>query len=137
MGLITGIWLTLLGVLGASRLIIARQPDAKRLIGKLAPYQGWIGVVSALWGAWWIVAALLDLRLLSFAPLAWIVWVATGAVMLLLGFVLGVGIMKSFLDDKKTNARADELLAKVAPYQSRLGLVAIALGIWSVLRAIL
>ena len=137
MGLITGIWLTLLGVLGASRLIIARQPDAKRLIGKLAPYQGWIGVVSALWGAWWIVAALLDLRLLSFAPLAWIVWVATGAVMLLLGFVLGVGIMKSFLDDKKTNARADELLARVAPYQSRLGLVAIALGIWSVLRAIL
>ena len=137
MGLITGIWLTLLGVLGASRLIIARQPDAKRLIGKLAPYQGWIGVVSAVWGAWWIVAALLDLRLLSFAPLAWIVWVATGAVMLLLGFVLGVGIMKSFLDDKKTNARADELLARVAPYQSRLGLVAIALGIWSVLRAIL
>lgn len=137
MGLITGIWLTLLGVLGASRLIIARQPDAGRLIGTLAPYQGWIGVVSALWGAWWIVAALLDLRLLSFAPLAWIVWVATGAVLLLLGFVLGVGIMKSFLDDKQTNARADELLARVAPYQSRLGLVAIALGIWSVLRAIL
>lgn len=137
MGLITGIWLTLLGVLGASRLIIARQPDTRRLIGTLAPYQGWIGVVSALWGAWWIVAALLDLRLLSFAPLAWIVWVATGAVMLLLGFVLGVGIMKSFLDDNKTNARADELLARVAPYQSRLGLVAIALGIWSVLRAIL
>lgn len=137
MGLITGIWLTLIGVLGASRLIIARQPDAKRLIGKLAPYQGWIGVVSALWGAWWIVSALLDLRMLSFAPLSWIVWVATGAVMLLLGFVLGVGIMKSFLDDKKTNAKADELLAKVAPYQGTLGLVAIALGVLGILRALL
>lgn len=40
MGLITGIWLTLIGVLGASRLIIARQPDAKRLIARLTPYQG-------------------------------------------------------------------------------------------------
>ncbi len=137
MGLITGIWLTLVGVLGASRLIIARQPDARRLIARLTPYQGWIGVVSALWGAWWIVTALLDLRMLSFAPLAWIVWVATGAVMLLLGFVLGVGILKSFLDDKKTNAKADRLLAKVAPYQGTLGLVAIALGVLGILRALL
>ncbi len=137
MGLITGIWLTLVGVLGASRLIIARQPDARRLIARLTPYQGWIGVVSALWGAWWIVTALLDLRMLSFAPLAWIVWVATGALMLLLGFVLGVGILKSFLDDKKTNAKADRLLAKVAPYQGTLGLLAIALGVLGILRALL
>lgn len=93
--------------------------------------------MSALWGALWIVTALLDLRMLSFAPLAWIVWVATGAVMLLLGFVLGVGILKSFLDDKQTNARADRLLAKVAPYQSTLGLVAIALGVLGILRALL
>lgn len=137
MGLVMGIWLTLLGVLGASRLIIARQPDAKRLIGKLAPYQGWIGVVSALWGAWWIVSAVLDLRLLSYAPLSWILWVATGAVMLVLGFVLGVGILKSFVKDAGASAKADELLKKVAPYQGTLGLVAIALGLWSVLRAIL
>ena len=137
MGLVMGMWLTLLGVLGASRLIIARQPDAKRLIAMVAPYQGWIGAISALWGAWWIVTALLDLRMLSFAPLAWIVWVATGAVMLLLGFVLGVGIFKSFVKDAKANARADELNDKVAPYQGTLGLVAIALGIWDVLRALL
>ncbi|HEX6836946.1 MAG TPA: hypothetical protein VF334_10265 [Polyangia bacterium] len=137
MGLVMGMWLTLLGVLGASRLIIARQPDAKRLIAMVAPYQGWIGAISALWGAWWIVTALLDLRMLSFAPLAWIVWVATGAVMLLLGFVLGVGIFKSFVKDSAANARADELLEKVAPYQSRLGLIAIALGVWDVLRALL
>ena len=137
MGLVMGMWLTLLGVLGASRLIIARQPDAKRLIAMVAPYQGWIGAISALWGAWWIVTALLDLRMLSFAPLAWIVWVATGAVMLLLGFVLGVGIFKSFVKDAHANARADELLDKVAPYQGTLGLVAIALGVWDVLRALL
>lgn len=137
MGLIMDIWLVLLGVLGASRLIIARQPDAKQLIAKLSPYQGWIGVISALWGAWWIVTALLDLRLLGYAPLSWIIWVGTGAVMLLLGFVLGIGILKSFVKDSHANAKADALLAKVGPYQGTLGLIAIALGLLGILRAIL
>lgn len=137
MGLIMNVWLVLLGVLGASRLIIARQPDAKRLIARLSPYQGWIGVISALWGAWWIVTALLDLRLLGYAPLAWILWVGTGAVMLLLGFVLGIGILKSFVKDSDANARADALLTKIGPYQGTLGLIAIALGLLGILRAIL
>jgi hypothetical protein len=137
MGLIIDVWLVLLGVLGASRLIIARQPDAKRLIARLSPYQGWIGVISALWGAWWIVTALLDLRLLGYAPLSWLIWVGTGAVMLLLGFVLGVGIIKSFVKDSDANAKADTLLAKVGPYQGTLGLIAIALGLLGILRAIL
>ena len=137
MGLVTGVWLAVLGVLGASSLIIARQPDAKRLIATLSPYQGWIGAISALWGAWWVVSAILHLSLLAVAPIAWIVWAATGGVMLLLGFVLGIGILKSFVKDPTANAKADELLTKVAPYQGTLGLVAIGLGIWGVLRSIL
>ena len=137
MGLITGVWLAVLGVLGASSLIIARKPDAKQLIAKISPYQGWIGAISALWGAWWVLNAILNLRLLSAAPIAWIVWLATGAVMLLLGFVLGIGILKTFVKDPTANAKADELLTKVAPYQGTLGLIAIGLGVWGVLRAIL
>ncbi len=35
------------GILAASALIIARKPNAKQLIDKLTPYQGWIGVCSA------------------------------------------------------------------------------------------
>ena len=52
MGLVNGLWLIVLGMLGASSLVIAKRPDAKHVIAKLAPYQGWIGAVSALWGAW-------------------------------------------------------------------------------------
>ena len=33
------------GLLAASNLIIARKPNAKDLIDKLTPYQGWIGIV--------------------------------------------------------------------------------------------
>src|SRR5678816_772310 len=107
MGLVTGIWLAVLGVLGASNLIIARKPDAKELIAKLSPYQGWIGAISALWGAWWVLNAFLNIGLLSGAPIAWIIWLATGGVMLLLGFLLGIGILKTFVKDANANAKAD------------------------------
>ena len=136
MGLITGLWLAVLGVLGASSLIIARKPDAKELIAKISPYQGWIGAISALWGAWWVINALLNLALLAVAPISWIIWLATGAVMLLLGFLLGIGILKTFVKDPKANEKADELLAKLSPYQGTLGLIAIGLGLWGVLRTI-
>jgi hypothetical protein len=137
MGLVTGVWLAVLGVLGASSLIIARKPDAKELIAKISPYQGWIGAVSALWGAWWVINAVLNISILSVAPIAWIIWLATGAVMLLLGFLLGIGILKSFVKDEAANAKADQMLKKMAPYQGTLGLIAIGLGLWSVLRSIL
>ncbi len=42
MGIVTFAALLVLGVVSASNLIIARKPDAKELIAKLAPYQGWI-----------------------------------------------------------------------------------------------
>jgi hypothetical protein len=138
MGLITGIWLAVLGVLGASSLIIARKPDAKELIAKISPYQGWIGAISALWGAWWVLDAILNIGVMSVVPIAWIIWLATGAVMLLLGFLLGIGVMKTFVKDEKAHAKADEMLKKLAPYQGTLGLVAIGLGlfgvIWTIIR---
>src|SRR5258706_556369 len=34
--MVYGIWLAILGILGASNLIIARKPDAKEMIAKLA-----------------------------------------------------------------------------------------------------
>ena len=137
MGLVTGVWLAVLGVLGASSLIIARKPDAKEMIAKLAPYQGWIGAVSALWGAWWTINAILNLGLLAHAPIAWITWAATGAVMLLLGFLLGLGIMKTFVKDPTANAKADQMKAKLAPYEGTLGLIAIGLGVWNIIRSII
>jgi len=56
---------------------------------------------------------------------------------LLLGFLLGLGVLKTFVKDAKAHAKADELMAKLAPYQGTLGLVAIGLGVWGVLWTIL
>jgi hypothetical protein len=134
MGLINGLWLAVLGVLGASSIIIAKKPDAKEMIAKLAPYQGWIGVVSAFWGAWGVIQSVLHIGVwLKYAPILWATWLADSVVLLALGFILGVGTMKTFIKDPKANEKMDQTLAKLLPYQGNLGLIAIGLGIWMVI----
>lgn len=133
MGLFSGIWLALLGVLGAANLIIARKPDAKELIAKLAPYQGWIGAVSAIWGVVGIVISILSLGLLAHRPILWVTYLAVNVVMAALGLLLGLGVIKSFVTQPAAVAKMDKLAADLAPKQGLLGLISIGLGLWSIL----
>jgi hypothetical protein len=135
--MVNGIWLAVLGMLGASGLIIARKPDAKEIIAKLAPYQGWIGAVSALWGAWGIVSAVLHLSWIAHWPIYWATWLADSALLFSLGLLLGVGVLKTFIRNPQANARMDETIARLTPYQGRLGLAGIALGAWMVVAGLL
>lgn len=133
MGIIGGIWLIVLGILGAASLIIAKKPDAKQLIDKLTPYQGWIGAVSALWGVWEIIASVLHLGWLSIAPIFWITYLVVAVVHFSLGLLLGVGVLKSFIKDARAQEKMDQTIAKLAPYQGTIGLVGIGVGIWMVI----
>jgi hypothetical protein len=133
MGIISGLWLTVLGILGASNLIIARKPDAKELIAKLAPYQGWIGAVSALWGVWGIISAVLNLGLLSYWPIMWITFLATAVVQFALGLLLGVGVLKTFIKQPQAVEKMDQMITRMAPKQGVLGIICIGVGIWCIL----
>jgi hypothetical protein len=135
--MIHGIWLAVLGILAASNLIIARRPDASAAIGKLAPYQGWIGAVSALWGIWGIISCILNLGWMTSFPIYWFSWVADSVLQAALGLLLGVGVLKTFIKDARANQKMDTTIAKLAPYQGTLGLGAIGLGAWMVLASIL
>jgi hypothetical protein len=137
MGFVYGGWLILLGVLGAANLIIARKPDAKEIIVKLAPYQGWIGAVSVLCAIWQIIGTFLNLGLLSALPFMWVTFAATAVLQLVLGLLLGVGVLKTFTKSPEAHARMDETIRKVAPYQGTLGLVAIGTGVWMVVANVL
>lgn len=132
-----GIWLLVLGILGASTLIIARRPDASEMIAKLTPYQGWIGAVSAIWGIWNIIRAVINISLLSIIPIGWITWLATAIVLAGLGILLGVGIFKSFIKDPTANAKMDQTVAALAPYQTKLGVASIGLGIWAIIASLM
>jgi hypothetical protein len=135
--MIYGIWLAILGILAIPSLIIAKKPEAKEWIDKLVPYQGWIGAVSALGGAWGIISAVLTLSWLGIIPIFWITLLAGAVLQLSLGLLLGVGVLKTFVKDPTANEKLDETIKKLTPYQGTLGLAAIGLGVWMVIASFL
>lgn len=135
--LVYSLSLIVLGVLSASSVIIKKRPDAEELIRKLAPYQGYIGVLGAFWGAWVLLGSLLSLRMVSLPLLAWLTSVAVGVVLLGNGFLQGYGLAMTWVKDETARVKAQEAYQKILPYQSKLGMAAIALGIWGVICSLL
>lgn len=120
------ILLVLLGILGASNIIIAKRPDAQEWIGKIAPFQGWIGALSTVLGAWLLVTSVFHLRR---GLLHLVVHTGSGAVALGLGVVLGVGVLKAFINDPGAQRKLDKTALGLAPYQATLGVMAIAFAL--------
>ncbi len=137
MGLIGGIWLALLGVLAIPSLIIAKRPEAKDLIAKISPYQGWIGAISAVWGAWSVVQAVLHMGWIAHWPIYWATFLAGGLLQVALGLLLGVGVLKQFIKQPQAVEKLDMTIAKLAPKQATLGIAAIALGAWLIVSGFL
>lgn len=135
--IINAAWMIVLGILGAASLIIAKKPDAKALIDKLTPYQGWIGAVSVFWGLWGIVNSVLSLGWLTTMPIAWVTYLAESAICLILGLLLGISVIKTFIKQPQALEKMDMVVKKAAPYQGILGIVAIILGIWGVVSYLL
>jgi hypothetical protein len=119
------------GILAASALIIARKPNAKQLIDKLTPYQGWIGIVMFFWGVWETLGVVRALSLLSVRPLLWIFALGIALADLLVGFLLGFGLLTKYALGKNATAQArgQEIRAKLANYQGAFGLFAIVMGV--------
>ena len=135
--MVNGIWLILLGVLAVPSMIIAKKPNAKELIAKIAPYQGWIGAISALWGVWGIIGAVLNLGWLSHWPIYWVTWLVNAVLQFSLGLILGIGVLKTFIKNPQAQAKMDETLARLTPKQGMLGLAAIGVGIWMIVAGFL
>ncbi|MDC7222302.1 MAG: hypothetical protein PQJ60_01105 [Spirochaetales bacterium] len=145
MGLINGLALIILGGLCIPGLVAKKNPKAKDLLDKVAPYQGTIGLVLFAYGVWGIISAVLSLGMLGTWPLSW----ATALVGNLLntagGLILGFAMIQKFLLSRlpeDAQAKAGELREKLIGIQGNLGIWAIIAGLWTlvyqlVLRGIL
>lgn len=137
--MIYGISLILLGLLAVPSLLLSKKPNAKELFDKIAPYQGWIGVLFAFGGVWGIISSILGIGLLATIPIYWVTWLVVSVVETALGFILGYGLITQYALSKKPQAaaKAEELLLRLTPLQGKLGIVAIVLGIWMVISSII
>ncbi|CAM3985179.1 MULTISPECIES: hypothetical protein [Flavobacterium] len=136
--MIYGITLIILGLLAAPSLLLSKKPDAKELLDKITPYQGWIGLLFCFWGIWGVIQAVLNIGILSTFPIWWVTWLASSATEAVLGFILGYGMINKVLLSKNEEAKAkgQQILAKLAPIQGKLGLAGIAIGIWVIIASL-
>jgi hypothetical protein len=119
------------GVIAASGFIIARKPNAKELIDKLTPYQGWIGVVMFWWGLWEMFGVIRNMGLMTSAFTHWLFWLLTAISDLGVGFLLGFGLISKYLLERNATAKlkGQEVRASMVRYQVPLGFTAIAMGV--------
>lgn len=119
------------GILASSSLIIAKKPNAKELIDKLTPFQGWIGLVLAFWGLWGTIQLVLNMGSIG---LVWIIALAICVVEFVVGFVLGYGLISKYLLERNESAKAkgQQLRLKLIKYQVPGGIILIILGILSI-----
>lgn len=137
--MITGITLILLSLLAVPSLILAKKPNAQELLDKIAPFQGWIGLAFCFWGVWGIISCILNLGMLASFPIWWATWLASNVIEAVLGFLLGYGMISKLVLSKNEEAKkkGEELLAKLAPMQGKLGIIGIGVGVWCIVAYLL
>lgn len=120
------------GIIATSSVIIAKKPNAKELIDKITPYQGWIGVILAVLGAIGIIQLVLNLSAFS---VAWLIGLATTVVQFVVGFLLGYGLISKYVLEKNETAKekGQELRLKLAKYQVPAGFILIVLAVLSII----
>jgi hypothetical protein len=123
------------GIIAASSLIVARKPNARELIDKLVPYQGWIGIVMFCWGVWELFGSLTHIGFISQVPLRWTFWLLSGVADFGVGFLLGFGLLSKYALSKNATAQArgQELRARLVKFQVPLGMLATAMGVLYIL----
>ena len=140
MGILNGIFLIVLGALCIPSLVAQKSPNAKELLDKVVPFQGIIGFVSFIWGIWLLITVLLRLYWITDFPVVILTWAVATLVLLCGGALLGWGMIQKHLLSKASEnvkAKAEASFAKLVAIQPTIGLIAIGLGIWTIVATII
>lgn len=133
--MLEAILLIIAGILAVPSLRKSKNRDTKRVINKVSPYQGWIGVIVLIWGIWSLISVIhySDVLLNYGYTLLWILSIAIAVVAIILGFILGFNLIDRYLLSKShaSGAKGKKLIDKLLPFQKFFGIVAIILGVVS------
>ena len=129
--MLEGLLLIILGALAAPNLF-AKSPEAQKVIAKIAPYVGWFGIAAVVWGVICLLRLFGLFGLLGHGGIRgiifFLVYAVQVALLIIVGFLLGIGTLKMFIKDANAQAKMDQTIAKISPYQGRLGVLSIIVG---------
>jgi hypothetical protein len=121
------------GILACSSLIVAKKPEAKDLIAKLAPFQAIIGAGLLVLGVLHLVTNLDIFKAISMVPVMVLTILAMIFSAILLGILFGMPMVAKL--SAGGAAKGDEIARKFAPYQTLIGIVGIASSVMALLFA--
>lgn len=129
--LFTCIILIILGIAAAPSIVLSKKPNAKDMLDKLVPYQGWLGVIVCVIGIWSAIGGILGIKYLSIAPFYWLAGMAVSLIEVLLGFIMGFGLINKYVLSRNSASeeKGRQLLENLLPMQEKLGIAAIIIGI--------
>lgn len=131
-----GFSLVILGIIAASSLALTSKPNAKELLHKVVPFQGWIGLGFCFWGIYSIISNnILNIDQLQNSQVDEITSLCVNIMQMVLGYLLGYSMVLKyvFAENKEVRQKGDLLLIKAAPLQGKLGIAAIIMGLGSIL----
>ena len=134
--LIYGITLIILSLIAVPSLILAKKPNAQELLNKVAPFQGWIGVVFCFWGIWGLISAVLSIGWIANGwIISWVTWALYALVETTLGFILGYSLIVKYVLSKNETAKEKgaKVLEKLLPLQGKLGILGLIVGVWCII----
>ena len=124
------------GILAVSSLIVAKKPDAQKLIDKLVPYQAIIGVALLVLGILNLIRLLGNhlFDILRIVPLFGLTYLAMCVTSILLGLLFGMPqIAKWVPGEGPAEQKGMELSKKLAPYQILIGIVGLVAALLMIL----
>lgn len=134
-----GITLIILSIIAVPSLLLSKRPDAKDILSKIEPYQGWIGLILCFYGAWGLVSSILNVAWITTFPIWWATLLVGNLIQTILGFMLGFGLINKYFLSKNEAAKEKAVLLreKLAPKQAMLGLVGLCVGAWMIVASFL
>ncbi len=124
------------GLIATSSVIVAKKPNAKELLDKLTPFQGWIGLILTFWGVWGIIQSFLSIAHIG---LFWGIGLGVSIAEFIVGFLLAYGLISKYLLEKNETAKqkGQELRLKLTKYQIPAGFILIVLGVLAIVLTIM
>ena len=131
MGWLFSIFLVVVALLATYPQVVQARPDAKQLLDRLLPYQGWIGVVAVIWGFLWGLRLLAHAGSEGLSPVIWLTSLAGCILAILLGLLLGYGLIAQYVlgNSPEFQRRGEEIRARLGRRQMPLGVAAIVVGV--------
>ena len=140
MNILGSIILLLGGILAASAYIVSKKPEAERLIAKIMPFNGLIGIAMLAWGMWSTFDVIFHLgrytELIKLDPFwGFVSMLFIPFIALTVGFMLSFAMIARWIPGQgSSEEKLLELRKKLIRITTPLGLLAILAGVLQLFR---